>query len=542
MRTILDESYLNRKNLIQGLTLSGTFFTLLTSIIFGFILEGPNTARISFVTMFIAFGLFLLARSKHYKIAIHLFNGFSIVYASLVMIITPQVDVIIILLVPLFLINLFYRPLTILILSFLALIASNIFALTYVADLNPFPIDDLIARDIVAVSLIMYMFIASYLRQISEEKSQASRQELEASEERFRQMVTSSPNFTAIYNVLSRTIKTWNMPGYLGYPVEEIIGSHKWDRVVHEDSSGLMPEIRRILTNKTDINTAYELKVKASDGKEHWINYQISTLQKSATGEVDLRLITLSDITAIKLMERQKLREDLEKQKAEMIDTIVSGFSHEFRTPLATIETNLFMLENHNQNEKSTQYINKARSQIKRIVNLTEQLNTLIRLRNESDLTLSRVNINELLESCIKRNEHRISAKTLTLNTDYSPDNIYSLIDIKLMNILLDNLLDNAIKFTDEDGSIAIKTEREFTSAKIIIEDSGIGISEKMLNDIYDLFSREDNSHSRVGLGIGLSIVKAIADSHNHELRITSKADCCTTVELSIPIIPQIPA
>ncbi len=279
-----------------------------------------------------------------------------------------------------------------------------------------------------------------------------------------------------------------------------------------------------------------------SNGKEHWINYQISTLQKSAKGEVDLRLITLSDITAIKLMERQKIREDLEKQKAEMIDTIVSGFSHEFRTPLATIETNLYMLENLNKSEKSTQYINKARSQIKRIVNLTDQLNTLIRLRNEADLTLSRVNINELLESCIKRNEHRISAKTLTLNTDYSPDNIYSLIDIKLMNILLDNLLDNAIKFTDEDGSIAIKTEREFASAKIIIEDSGIGISEKMLNDIYDLFSREDNSHSRVVLGIGLFIVKAIADSHNHEITITSKADCCTTVELSIPIIPQKPA
>ncbi len=57
---ILDETYLNRKNLVQGLALSATFFTFLTFIVFGFILEGPNTARTSLITMFLALGLFLL--------------------------------------------------------------------------------------------------------------------------------------------------------------------------------------------------------------------------------------------------------------------------------------------------------------------------------------------------------------------------------------------------------------------------------------------------------------------------------------------------
>lgn len=534
----MDETYLNRKNLIQGLALSAIFFTFLTFIVFGFILEGPNTARTSLITMFLAIGLFLLARSKYYAIAIHLFNVTAFVYATALMIVTPQVDVIIVFLLPLFVINLFYSPRTMLILSIIALIGTNIFALTYVANINPFPIDDLIARDMIAIALIIFMLIAAHLRQLSEKKSQESRRALEASEERFRQMVLNSPNFTAIYEVESRNVQSWNMQTFLGYPIEQIIGSDKWDNVIHEESANLMLQIRQILSSPTHINTVYELKAYAQNGEERWLNYQISTLQKTDKGDVVLRLITLSDITLLKQAERQKLHEDLENQKSEMINTIVGGFSHEFRTPLAVIETNLYMLEKLDNPIKSAQYIEKARTQIKRIVNLTDQLNTLIRLRNESDLTLTRVSMNEIVASCVKRNYHRITTKKLNLTTDYSPNKIYSLMDIKLMNILLDNLLDNAIKFTNEHGTILIKTEDNLSSAKIVIEDSGIGISPKMLNDIYDLFSREDSSHSRVGLGIGLSIAKAIADSHNFNLMITSQEDCCTTVELSMPVIP----
>lgn len=533
----MGETYLNHKNLIQGLTLSAIFTNLLTVIAFGFFLEGPLTARTAFLTMIIAVGLFLLSRSQNYRLAIHLFNVTAFIMMAMLMVITPQIDVTIIFLVPLFLANLFYKPRTILILSIVTFIATNVFALTYVASRNPFSTDDLIARHILGASLIVFMLLASYLRQSSEEKSQSSRQALKASEELFRQMVMNSPNFTAIYDVSTRTIQSWNLPTYLGYPIEEIIGSDKWDKLIHPSSAKLMPAIRKILYSTKDVDISYELKVYTKGIDVKWINYQISTLQKSPAGEVTLRLITLIDITPNKQIELQNLRNDLEKHKADILDTIVRGFSHEFRTPLATIETNLYMLQKLFDNDDSLQYIDRARKQIKRIVSLTEQLNTIIRLRNKTDLTLSRVSVNQLLQSCVKRNEFYFKERGLSLKTEFTPQDPYSLLDIKLMNIVLDNLLDNALKFTDKLGTITIKSEADAHSATITIADTGIGISEDMLNNIYNLFSREDSSHTRTGLGLGLSIARAICDSHHQQLSITSQENCCTTVRLTMKII-----
>jgi len=113
------------------------------------------------------------------------------------------------------------------------------------------------------------------------------------------------------------------------------------------------------------------------------------------------------------------------------------------------------------------------------------------------------------------------------------------LIDVEFMTILLDNVVDNAIKFTDEGGTITFETAIQDKNAKISIRDTGIGIDDAILERVYDLFTRADKAHTSTGLGIGLSIVKTVADSHGFQLAISSEDNCCTTVELIIPILRE---
>jgi signal transduction histidine kinase len=102
---------------------------------------------------------------------------------------------------------------------------------------------------------------------------------------------------------------------------------------------------------------------------------------------------------------------------------------------------------------------------------------------------------------------------------------------------LLFNLLDNAIKFTPEGGSIGIRVERQKGQAKVIVWDSGIGIAAEHLPRIFDRFYRVDSARSRRtgGNGLGLSICKSIAEAHQGRIELVSQPGKGTQVTLTLP-------
>ena len=106
---------------------------------------------------------------------------------------------------------------------------------------------------------------------------------------------------------------------------------------------------------------------------------------------------------------------------------------------------------------------------------------------------------------------------------------------------LLFNLLDNAIKFTPAGGSINIRVERQKGHAKVIIEDSGIGIAPEHLPRIFDRFYRVDSARSRRtgGNGLGLSICKSIAEAHQGFIEVVSQPGMGTQVALTLPDITR---
>jgi signal transduction histidine kinase len=133
------------------------------------------------------------------------------------------------------------------------------------------------------------------------------------------------------------------------------------------------------------------------------------------------------------------------------------------------------------------------------------------------------------------------AAKNITLSAHVS--GVVPVIgDAGWMQRLLLNLLDNAIKFTPECGRISVDVVREHGVARVEVSDTGIGIPPETVPHVFDRFYRADASRTTDGAGLGLSLVKWIADRHGASLELTSRVGQGSTFTLRMPIAPSTPA
>jgi heavy metal sensor kinase len=123
-----------------------------------------------------------------------------------------------------------------------------------------------------------------------------------------------------------------------------------------------------------------------------------------------------------------------------------------------------------------------------------------------------------------------------------APERLVMAGDVRLIQRMLGNLLDNAIKYTPEGGTVAARVRANTDhSASIVVEDSGIGISEKDLPHIFERFYRGDPSRSKAGAGLGLSFARAVARAHGGEITVENRRPTGAVFEISFParVVPE---
>jgi signal transduction histidine kinase len=106
---------------------------------------------------------------------------------------------------------------------------------------------------------------------------------------------------------------------------------------------------------------------------------------------------------------------------------------------------------------------------------------------------------------------------------------------------LLDNLLTNAVKFTPEQGTVSVRIGRRGDHAYVEIEDTGVGIPEREIANLFDRFFRASTSVSAPGTGLGLSIVKSIAEAHGGTISVESEEGVGTTFLVDLPLEANVP-
>lgn len=204
--------------------------------------------------------------------------------------------------------------------------------------------------------------------------------------------------------------------------------------------------------------------------------------------------------------------------------------SHELRTPLAIIlNYSDELLKTDNKEE--LHIINNEAIKMKKIIS---QLLMLARGElNQYNLDIELVSLNDMLDSIIE--QMRMFAKDKNIKIEFKHAKpIMVNIDESLWTQLFINLIDNALKYTPDNGEIRIETKEKNNLVTITIEDNGIGINEKDLQYIFERFYQVDASHHSQGVGLGLSLVKWIIDIHNAKIDVESQEGKGTKFIISI--------
>lgn len=231
-------------------------------------------------------------------------------------------------------------------------------------------------------------------------------------------------------------------------------------------------------------------------------------------------------------------QEQLEDARREF----VANVSHELRTPLTTMKSYLEALDDGAVEDPSLahRFVGVMRNETERMIRLVNDLLHLSRLDSRKAL-ISRVptHVPDMLEEVADRFSFQLDQKEISIEIEVASGIQEVMLDRDQIDQVLDNLVSNAIKYTPEEGSIAIrarKTEKEWL--EIVVQDNGIGIPRKDLARIFDRFYRVDKARSRNmgGTGLGLSIAREIVKAHGGTISLDSELNQGTRVTFALPV------
>lgn len=233
-----------------------------------------------------------------------------------------------------------------------------------------------------------------------------------------------------------------------------------------------------------------------------------------------------------------RLRADTEqiKKYAEKQRQFFADITHEIRNPLHTISGALEMLELENlPAEKKTKYIRSAQNQTERISRLFKDLLTLQRYdSDEHFIETKQFDLAKIAEHMVEWYGDRAEEKGISFKIDRHPCKAVG--DPGKIEQVIDNLISNALKYTNE-GHVRLSYAAENEHVKVLVEDSGIGISGEHLDRLFDRFYRTDKARSRDkgGTGLGLAVVKSILNAHGTDIEVESEVGKGTSFWFRLP-------
>jgi two-component system OmpR family sensor kinase len=215
--------------------------------------------------------------------------------------------------------------------------------------------------------------------------------------------------------------------------------------------------------------------------------------------------------------------------------------SHELRSPLTALRGELELaLRRERSPEEYRRVIGSSLEESVRLSDLADDLLTLARSDSGMmTLRLEAVDLGERMRFALGRLEPRIAEKKLDVALDV-PAEATGVYDAKLMDQLIWNLLDNAVKFSAEGGRIEVSATPSGQQLVLKVADSGPGISAEQIDRVFERFSRTDEAHSAEGTGLGLSIVRAVAEVHGGEVRASNREAGGTVLQVSLPLQPDL--
>ncbi|MES2206192.1 MAG: chemotaxis protein CheB [Pseudomonadota bacterium] len=299
------------------------------------------------------------------------------------------------------------------------------------------------------------------------------------------------------------------------------LGNRQWD------IAELRHKLKTICDHQTKI-ADYEVRhTFESVGNKTMLLNASSFIRHVGTKETCLILLTMQDIS-----ERKHLEEELKKSAEKLTavdlnkDEFLATLAHELRNPLAPLRNALEILRLPNTKLEMIKHSHQIMdNQLTQMVRLVDDLLDISRIsRGKIELRLERVELGKIVESAIETSRPFIEKAGHTLTVIQPDESLWLEIDSTRIEQVLVNLLNNAAKYTKENGRIRLDVQREGSNVILRVTDNGIGMTAVNLPNIFDMFSQIDSSIERTqgGLGIGLALVKKLVELHGGNVSVTS--------------------
>jgi len=365
----------------------------------------------------------------------------------------------------------------------------------------------------VLVSYIIYLLFSLHTR--TEIAVFNTTKSLGASLEQFIKFYENAP---VPYIIIDKSgnIKNPNKAAlrFFGVVLEEIKDKNLFHYQPEEDKDKI-EKLTRYFKGNVPINRE-EVRMATKGGVIKWALLSIFETRDPETS-ARTGLVTIFDITEQKKLDQAKTE-------------FVSLASHQLRTPVATIKWYVEMLLSGDMGDfspKQNDYLKTVFKVNEEMIDLVETLLNVSRIEIGSIRIESKsTNVIELTEGILMELSPQIEAKNINIEKQYD-DNLKDIeSDPKLLRIVIQNLISNAVKYTPEKGTVNIMFKESFGEKTIIVSDSGIGIPENQQNKVFTKMFRADNTHNLAGTqgtGLGLYLVKSIIEAIGGSIGFISK-------------------
>ena len=268
------------------------------------------------------------------------------------------------------------------------------------------------------------------------------------------------------------------------------------------------------------------------------ISRPIEDIKKATTeiskGNFDIKVSPAKNKTVNEIIENfNKMAEELKSIETLKSD-FISNVSHEFKTPLSIIQTYTKAISKPDIAEDTKRrYLEVIDNNIKKLTNLTQNILSLSKLENQRiDIEKTTFWLDEEIRQCILLLETKWKAKNISFNLNLDKIKFFGARD--LISQVWQNLIDNAIKFSKENGQISITLKMHPDKIVAIVADSGVGIPADNLPRIFDKFYQADSSRSSAGNGLGLALVKKIVEYLEGTISVSSEENKGTTFRIEL--------
>jgi len=256
------------------------------------------------------------------------------------------------------------------------------------------------------------------------------------------------------------------------------------------------------------------------------IEVNIVSIIKAPLDRQDI-LLVLNDITELKHLEQ--VRKDF-----------IANVSHELKTPVASISgfAETLLAEGGKNSDNVIEFTQIIYDEAQRLARLINDLLELSKLESDKfSLNLQKINIAELIDEAVDRMAKPAGLRNIHISFKNLGNGIEVVSDPGLIDLIISNLLDNAINYSPDGEQIIVNLEDFVDKVKLSVVDNGIGIPEKEISRIFERFYRVDKARSRKtgGTGLGLAIVKHLVENLNGQITVDSIVDKGSTFTIIIP-------